>query len=295
MRILITGANGYVGRCLALLLKECGHDIVTTSRKKNKAHSCDYYGSINDSEFISKIGKKIKKVDSVVHSAALLHSNTNSKIINVNVNGTLEIMRLSEMLNAKQFYYISTFAMLDLHQRGAITEKEKVSPSTSYGMSKFLAEQAIINCKQFSGYRKIFRVPSPIAPNISSDKIFGKFVKNAKSNLNIEIFGDGKRMQNYLDLRELQTIIHLSFSNDLNGIWNLAGRKLYSDVELAKNIINVTGSRSKIVFKSKSGYEPISMRKIDTSKIKLDFNFKHRFSIFETILWVSKYAGKNFA
>ena len=295
MRILVTGANGYVGKCLVSLLKENGHELITTSRTKTKGNKCHFYGSINDSEFISKIGKKIKKVDAVIHSAALLNSNTKSKIVNVNVNGTLEIMRLSEMLSAKQFYYISTFAMFDLSQKGVITENEKVLPSTRYGMSKYLAEQAVIAYKEFSGCRKIFRIPSPIAPNISSDKIFGKFIKNAKLNINLEIFGDGNRTQNYLDLRELKAIILSSFSNDMSGIWNLAGQELYSDLKLAENIIKVTESRSKIVFISKPGLKQESMRKIDTSKIEIDFNFKHKFSIMETILWVSKFTGKKYA
>jgi nucleoside-diphosphate-sugar epimerase len=75
----------------------------------------------------------------------------------------------------------------------------------------------------------------------------------------------------------------------------LAGQELYSDLKLAENIIKVTESKSKIVFTAKPGLKQESMRRIDLSKIKTDFNFKHKHSMIETILWVSKYTGKTYA
>jgi UDP-glucose 4-epimerase len=227
----------------------------------------------------------------VIHAAALLDGSSRSKIFQVNINGTIELLRLSEMINAKQFIFISGYNFFDLTKKGKITESEIASPSTDYGMSKFLAEKAIEVDKYFRGSKKIFRIPSPVSPDISSNKIFGRFVINAKLNKILEIYGDGKRLQNYLDLRELKNLIVLSFSSNLSGVWNLADEKLISDLDLAHTIVSTINSRSKVVAKFNANYNQDSMREIECCKIVNDFGFKHSFSISDTIKWVSNGLG----
>lgn len=102
MRILLTGASGFLGREIYALLKSQGHTVIGMSRS-----GPDLKGDI------TKEGLKIKDIDSldcVIHSAALLSFSEamRKELTEVNVRGTSNVVRYAKKNKVKKFVYVST-------------------------------------------------------------------------------------------------------------------------------------------------------------------------------------------
>lgn len=104
MRILLTGATGFLGKELYKKLQLAGHTVFGLSR-----HGPDLYGDITDPYLGLKV-EDTPKVDLVIHSAALLSFSAKhvSQIDKVNVNGTINVCRFIADNDIGKLIYIST-------------------------------------------------------------------------------------------------------------------------------------------------------------------------------------------
>ena len=288
MRFLVTGASGFIGSELKARLIASGHEVIGISRTTTGQKSQTYLGSITDELFTKDLIRKVKNVDVVIHLAATKDGSEHSKIFETNVYGTDLILRTAIELGSKQFIMISGVSVCNNGGPEVLTEESLPCPKGAYLLSKYLSEQALIHNGKFLGQKKIVRIPSPVSPRLSREKIFKKFVESALLNLDLEVWGNGQRLQNYLDLRDFNDAVELLIQHTGEGIWNIAGPEEISDEKLANRIIKVTNSSSKIKILNKIGELETSMSKISTLKVQKDTGMKFERSIEDTIFWVSK-------
>ena len=69
MRIVITGASGFIGRHLTNQLNGLGYDIIELTRDENNIYFCN----LLDSKSVNSVFKKIKIADIIIHTAAVAH------------------------------------------------------------------------------------------------------------------------------------------------------------------------------------------------------------------------------
>jgi nucleoside-diphosphate-sugar epimerase len=147
-RVLVTGANGFVGKSLCSELSSDGYPAIATTR------SIDM--SISDVKqiFIASIDKEtdwsssLNNVDVVIHLAARVHVMDDkaidplSEFRRVNVAGTLNLARQAAEAGVTRFIFISSikvngdFTALGMPFR----ENDVVIPADDYALSKFEAE-----------------------------------------------------------------------------------------------------------------------------------------------------------
>lgn len=126
MKILITGATGYIGTCLVDILFSHGHEVIVTARKQflnNSSQSIFFDLSLNH------ISELPNRVDAVVHLAANT-TQTNS------VNSELEIAAAKKLINAAKkidakFIFVSS-------------QSARVDAPTLYGKTKYQIEQLVL-------------------------------------------------------------------------------------------------------------------------------------------------------
>jgi len=288
VRFLVTGVNGFIGSELKESLTNSGHEVVGISKTGTSGESLTYIGSITDEVFLKNLVTEVNNVDVVIHLAAAKEASIKSRLFETNVYGTELILRTATELRSKQFVLISGVSIYNSGGSEVITEESLPCPKGPYLLTKYLSEQVLVHDRDFSGSKKLIRIPSPVGPKLNSNKIFKKFVESAMLNLNLEVWGDGNRLQNYLDLRDFSDALELLIAHPGQGIWNIAGPREISDKSLANTIIRTTNSSSKIKILNNTLSSQISMPKISTAKIQTDVGMKFVRSIEDTILWVSK-------
>ncbi|VVO86800.1 N-acetyl-alpha-D-glucosaminyl-diphospho-ditrans, octacis-undecaprenol 4-epimerase [Pseudomonas fluorescens] len=148
MKILLTGANGFVGRSLAQVLRSDDDKVICCSRNAVE----------QDADFVVSPSLNAEAdwqtllfgVDVVVHVAGKAHNLTESKVIaqrgfkEVNVEGTLRLAEQALVANVKRFVFISSIGVNGLSTSGkAFDESSPVAPHADYAESKLEAEQRL--------------------------------------------------------------------------------------------------------------------------------------------------------
>ncbi|MEK3853754.1 SDR family NAD(P)-dependent oxidoreductase [Cytobacillus sp. FSL H8-0458] len=162
MKILITGANGFLGKKLALKLLEEGHELYLLVRSRKRL---DAFMQGEGSGFSKQIhilegdvteehlginrelaGSLKGKVDALYHSAALLSFDERDRdmTFEVNVGGTENVLKLALEINCPKVLYISTAYTVGTENVGAealySAERQFVNP---YEASKCVAEHLV--------------------------------------------------------------------------------------------------------------------------------------------------------
>ena len=241
-KVLITGGNGFVGKAITELFQCFGCDVFIASR----ASGCD----IADEKSVEEFGEKIKDCGTIIHCAADLSQKTS--IFDVNVKGSWNIFSLATKLKCKNIIYISSVPVIGVPKTLPIAENHAVLPMNIYHLSKYFAESLLelpifksINCCTL-------RISSPIGTGMPSNRIFSVFVNNCIKNENIEICGKGGRVQNYIDVRDIAKAVwavdkHFEEKNGGRELF-LIGNTSISNLDLAKKCIEITNSKSQILF-----------------------------------------------
>jgi len=163
MKVLVTGANGFIGRALCADLAKRGHDVVPVTRK-------EVGGEIDGH---TKWDGLLDGVDVVIHLAAHVHvldraaSRDLAEFRRVNVGGTEALARAARLARVKRFVFLSTVAVLGTNSGDrAFTEEDPLRPETAYGTSKAEAELRLHDFEPMQW--TILRAPLVYGPGVEA-------------------------------------------------------------------------------------------------------------------------------
>jgi nucleoside-diphosphate-sugar epimerase len=172
MKVLITGATGFVGREIVSELSVGNFKIyqIGNLSVNSQLSQKDFFKiDITDFEDVCRL-KKLRELDAVVHSAGLAHQFGNiekEKFQKTNVEGTKNILELAVTLKVKHFILISSTAVYGTEKKTGkelkvIDEGSSCRPQTFYAESKLEAEKIAFEiCKKNNINLTIFRL-SPV-------------------------------------------------------------------------------------------------------------------------------------
>ncbi len=286
MKVLITGCNGFVVKNFIMQSKE-QHDIYGIGRKENTDLMGISYIQAdvsNREELFVKVSRKCEKIDIIIHAAAELRENVES-LYQTNCLGTQNVVDLAQKLHCKQFIYISSVPVIGVPNQLPVTEEHPVKPCTIYHHTKYFGEKIVEQLEKAEIQYFIFRIPSPVGKGMPQNKIFSTFIKESMNHERINIFGDGKRTQNYLDIRDLTIAINLSLESSCSGLYNIAGNEI-SDLQLAECCNLLFQSDSQIIVKN--GCNKSEQWILSKEKANDDFGYSPCFSIRDSIKFVAE-------
>ena len=171
MRVLVTGAGGFVGRALCALLKARG----VACRRAVRASA-----GTEGAEFIAvgDIGPKtdwstaLAGCSAVVHLANLAHVPADSaELASVNVQGTRRLAQQASAAGVRRMIFMSSVkALCDESGGGPITESRVPEPTDDYGRAKLAAERALAEVAVKSGLETvILRPPLVYGPGVRAN------------------------------------------------------------------------------------------------------------------------------
>jgi nucleoside-diphosphate-sugar epimerase len=154
MRVLLTGADGYIGSVLAPVLAKAGHTVVGVDT--------GYYREgwlYNDRGFFTALPRVINKdirhisaadlrdIDAVVHLAELsndpLGENSPNVTYDINHKGSLRLAELTKQAGIKRFVYTSSCSVYGVSDADFVNEESPVDPQTAYAKCKVLVEHDV--------------------------------------------------------------------------------------------------------------------------------------------------------
>jgi nucleoside-diphosphate-sugar epimerase len=149
MRVLVTGANGFIGSNLVKRLLREGYSVNAFVRKSSDLKFLEdfdlnlIYGDITEKETLAPA---VANVDRVYHVAGLAADwGPYSLFEKINLQGTKNVARAAADAGAKRFIYISTVAFHGFGKTGMTEESPPAKNLIPYARTKYLAEQWLWN------------------------------------------------------------------------------------------------------------------------------------------------------
>ncbi len=283
--ILITGGAGNIGSSLVRKLSANDKyqiiivdNLSTSSEDKIPASVHNNILFINaDCNNYQEIAKVFYQFsfDYVFHFAAVVGVNrTQENPLNVlnDIKGVEYILELSKTAKIKKFFYSSSSEVYG--EPVEIPQKEHSTPLNSripYAVVKNVGE-----CYCRSYYQEyqlshtIFRFFNTYGPYQTTDFVIPKFLVAALKNEPITIYGDGNQSRTFTYIDDnVDTMIKILENNLINNdIINIGNDEMISVLELARSIIQITKSKSQIVFLPPLKEGDMTRRMPDNTKMK---------------------------
>ena len=149
MKILVTGATGFIGQWLIPeLIKQCKHEIVALVRKESNIDKLKNEKELSIIEVDyenTNLSNIFKNIDVCIYLIGQMgkFGVLEEKFVDVNVNLTNKILSICEEKGVKQFIFCSTPGVQGFGNRMA-TEEQPYAPRNAYEKTKVMAEEAII-------------------------------------------------------------------------------------------------------------------------------------------------------
>lgn len=150
MRVLLTGASGFVGGHTAVALEQAGHELRVLSRASSDLSRLDEQGVRYTRVVVDLdgdregLGGACRGVDAVVHIAARLRGRSAAEFMRTNADATAALGWAAREAGARCFVYLSSLAALGPAPGEAAEPAEtEPHPSSDYGRSKLAGERAL--------------------------------------------------------------------------------------------------------------------------------------------------------
>ena len=237
--ILITGGSGFIGGHVVDALLKNKYQVTILDLNQPKRKDVKFIkGSILDKSIIRSA---LKNINIVFHLAAVSDitkvKGIPLKTIETNILGTTFLLENARNVNIDRFVFAGS-----IYSYG--------TAGNLYTTSKTASELIIKNYKLIYGQKfTILRYATAYGPGNRKVDAVSIFVSRALKNLDLIIHGDGQQKRNYIYAEDLGygSLAALE-EKSTNKTITLAAKKNTKIIDLAKMIIKITKSKSKIVF-----------------------------------------------
>ncbi|MGY5863527.1 MAG: NAD-dependent epimerase/dehydratase family protein [Candidatus Thorarchaeota archaeon] len=166
MKVLVTGASGYLGGRIISKLLEDEHQVVGMVRSTSNIEGLPKEVEIKEADLfdIISLEEAVKGIDVVIHLAAYFDFYPRDKelMFKVNIEGTKNLMNACVGTDVERFIYCSTTETMGGIRFPPATEDTELRPDYSYGESKILAEEAIREITADTGLAHIILRPTGV-------------------------------------------------------------------------------------------------------------------------------------
>ena len=265
MKFLVTGGAGFIGKHLVTKLLRDQHEITifdnfSSSSKNDITHLLEdgvglVTGDILDYDLLLK---SMPNYDFVIHLAAqtsvsqsVANPKTTADII---VDGTVNVLKSCVKTNVKNIIFSSSAAVYGNSINTLLAENAQLSPLSSYGASKLVAEYNLLAFSKLFGLNCIsLRLFNVYGNGQSSEAgVIRKFLKNISKDAPIEIFGDGVQSRDFVHVSDVIQAFYCAIRNietKRGGVYNIGSGTATSINELASLLISSKGKDLQVIHK----------------------------------------------
>jgi UDP-glucuronate decarboxylase len=261
-RIVVTGGAGFIGSHLCDVLISQGHEVIAvdnlfTGTKRNIEHLLGH----KKFEFIRHDVTQpiLLECDQVYHlacPASPVHYQYNPiKTIKTNVTGTINMLGVAKRTHARFLLASTSEVYGDPLQHPQIESYwgnvNPIGPRSCYDEGKRVAETLTVNYKD-QGHvdTRIVRIFNTFGPRMlfNDGRVVSNFIVQALKGEDITVYGEGLQTRSFCYVDDLvRGIMGMMNKDGFNGPVNLGNPNEMTIIDLAKRVIELTGSSSRIV------------------------------------------------
>jgi UDP-glucuronate decarboxylase len=263
-RILVTGGAGFVGSHLCEFLLNQGNEVVCldnyfTGKKEKIIHLLDNkYFELVRHDVTMPYYIEVDEIYNLACPASPVHYQYNPiKTIKTSVMGAINMLGLAKRIKAKilQASTSEVYGDPELHPQPESYwgHVNPIGIRSCYDEGKRCAESLFVNYHQQNNVKiKIIRIFNTYGPKMEPDdgRVVSNFIVQALQGNDITIFGDGTQTRSFQyvsDLVEGMTRM-MATDDSFTGPINIGNPGEFTMLELAQEIINITGTKSKITY-----------------------------------------------
>lgn len=255
MKILITGANGYIGSYIKKSLESNKIRYIESSRQ-----SFDYLDINNIRTFFYE-----KNITHIIHLAGSVSNTDSEELFNINLLGLYNLLKVSAENNVRHFTFVSGNNVYGAEQNFAYNENHHPEPSSEniYGFSKYLGELLVKDfcCNQKLIYANV-RVADVYGPEQKHGNLLKAIVGNIRDNKELFLYGKGNRERDYIYVKDVADGLVYISKNNLSGVYNLSTGK-GTTVKQLLDIVNV-------IMENNINIKKVDVQTEDTSSVVLE-------------------------
>ena len=303
-RILVTGGAGFLGSWLCERLVDMGHDVICldnffTSQKSNVAHLLDRPNfELIRHDVTVPVFLEVDETYNLACPAAPGHYQYNPiKTIKTSVMGAINILGMAKRCRAKVLQ-ASTSEVYGDPEEHPQTETyhgnvNPIGPRACYDEGKRAAETLFMDYHRMNNVNiRIVRIFNTYGPRMHpfDGRVVSNFIRQALSNEDITIFGDGSQTRSFCYRDDLvEGIIRMmNGPDDFIGPVNIGNPNEFTIRQLAELTIELTGSSSRVVSRPLPADDPVRRRpdiRLAQQKIGWEPTVELRAGLARTIEW----------
>jgi len=263
-RILVTGGAGFIGSHLVERLLEQGNEVICvdnffTGSKRNILHLLDNpYFEVIRHDIVFPLYVEVDEIYNFASPASPVHYQYNPiKTVKTNVIGTINMLGLAKRVKAK----ILQASTSEVYGDPAVHPQPEtywgnvnpIGPRACYDEGKRAAETLFMDYHRANGVKiKIIRIFNTYGPRMhpNDGRVVSNFIVQALKNKPITIYGDGSQTRSFQYIDDLieGTVRMMNSPDSFIGPVNIGNPEEYKIIDLARKIIDLTGSKSKLQF-----------------------------------------------
>lgn len=306
-RCLVTGAGGFLGSHLVDSLIESGHEVLGvdnfyTGEKRNLAHLQGHPRfELLRHDVTFPLFVEVDEIYNLASPASPVHyQKFPVQTIKTGVVGAINVLGLAKRLGAPVFQASTSEVYGDplVHPQSEDYwgHVNPIGERACYDESKRVAETLFFDYhRQHNVSVRVARIFNTYGPRmaIGDGRVVSNFIVRALQNKTIEVYGDGKQTRSFCFVDDLVVGIRsmMRKTDSLVGPINLGNPNEMTILDLAEQIIEMTGSSSRVVSKPLPSDDP-KQRQPDIAKAKLELNWEPTISLEEGLAKTITYFEK---
>ncbi len=275
-KILVTGGAGFIGSHLCERLLNEGNEVICldnyfTGSKRNIIHLLDNpYFELVRHDITEPYYAEIDEIYNLACPASPVHYQHDPiKTINTSVVGATNMLGLAKRVNAKilQASTSEVYGDPTIHPQPESYwgNVNPIGPRSCYDEGKRCAESLFVNYHKQRNVRiKIIRIFNTYGTRMNSNdgRVISNFIVQALKGEDLTIYGTGKQTRSFQYVDDLieGMIRMMNTPEDVTGPINIGNPAEFSMLELAEKVLEITGSKSKIIFKPLPQDDPMQRR-----------------------------------
>ena len=303
-RILVTGGSGFLGSHLCDRLLKDGHEVLCvdnffTGRRDNVKHLLDNKNfEILRHDITFPLYVEVDEIYNLACPASPVHYQFDPvQTTKTSVMGAINMLGLAKRLKVRIFQASTSevYGDPEIHPqpetyRGAVNP---IGIRACYDEGKRCAETLFFDYnRQHNVDIKVVRIFNTYGPRMhpNDGRVVSNFIVQALKNEDITIYGTGSQTRSFCFCDDLiEGFIRMMNSREgLTGPVNLGNPGEFTILQLAQKVIDMIGSKSKLVFQPLPQDDPMQ-RKPDITLAKTELNWEPKIQLEEGLKHTTKY------
>lgn len=267
MRVVITGAAGFIGSRLSELMlddaERLGYDDIvlfdalTYSGRRESletvlrdARVSFVHGSITD-EFVTD--ETLRGAHAVLHLAAESHvdrSITRARpFYETNVVGTHQLLESARRAGVERFVHVSTDEVYGSIESGAWREDHVLEPNSPYASSKAGSDLVALAYHRTFGLNvMVTRCSNNYGPRQFPEKLIPLFVTNLFDGHRVPLYGDGGNVRDWLFVDDhCRAIVRVLEDGRAGQVYNIGGGTELTNLDLTRALLELCGADESMI------------------------------------------------